>query len=318
MVVFRIFELAQDIPKLMRAILRNYRFFMRRLAVVIVLVHGASLSAQNDFDLLEEDSQIRVETVNYAFKTTKVINLQSLEVTDYGVLDFKMMHRFGAINSGPVNAFGLDEASVRFGLEYGIIEDLMISLGRSNVNGLKNTDAFLKYRIIHQNSDNSKPFSLLVLAGAQYAFINPISSYYSTPEERSSYVLQSIIGRKFSEKFSLQLSPTFIVNAFNTRWTQPGIAAQNLWALGLGFRYKLSTRTAFNAEYIPIFNPQGAVYNSLSLGLDVETGGHVFQFQLTNSAGLNETQFIANSTSQWNNAGIRLGFNLSRVFTIIK
>jgi len=239
-------------------------------------------------------------------------------VTDYGVLDFKMMHRFGAIDSGPVNAFGLDEASVRFGLEYGIIEDLMISLGRSNVNGLKNTDAFLKYRIIHQNSDNSKPFSLLVLAGAQYAFINPVSSYYSTPAERSSYVLQSIIGRKFSEKFSLQLSPTFIVNAFNTRWTQPGVAAQNLWALGLGFRYKLSTRTAFNAEYIPIFTPKGAVYNSLSLGLDVETGGHVFQFQLTNSAGLNETQFIANSTSQWNNAGIRLGFNLSRVFTIVK
>jgi hypothetical protein len=317
-VVFRIFELAQGMPKLMRAILHNSRFFVGRLAFVIVLVHGASLSAQTDFDLLEEDSQIRIENVNYAFKTTKVINLQSLELTDFGVLDFKMMHRFGAINSGPVNAFGLDQASVRFGLEYGITRNFMVSLGRSNVNGLKNADAFVKYRIMHQNSDNSRPFSLLVLAGAQYALINPLSSYYSTPEERSSYVLQTIIGRKFSEKFSLQLSPTFIANAYNSRWTEPGIAAQNLWALGVGFRYKLTTRTAFNAEYIPIFNPQGAVYNSLSLGLDVETGGHVFQFQLTNSAGLNETQFIANSTSQWNNAGIRLGFNLSRVFTIVK
>ena len=308
----------QETDNWLKAIQRFSRFFMCSGTFLFLMLHGASLSAQNDFDLLEEDSQIRVETVNYAFKTTKVINLQSLEVTDYGVLDFKMMHRFGAINSGPVNAFGLDQASVRFGLEYGIIEDLMISLGRSNVNGLKNTDAFLKYRIIHQNSDNSKPFSLLVLAGAQYAFINPVSSYYSTPEERSSYVLQSIIGRKFSEKFSLQLSPTFIVNAFNTRWTQPGIAAQNLWALGIGFRYKLTTHTAFNAEYIPIFTPKGAVYNSLSIGMDLESGGHVFQFQLTNSAGLNETQFIANSTSQWNNAGIRLGFNLSRVFTIVK
>ena len=318
MVVISFSVWAQETVNWLKAIQRFSRFFMCSGIFLFFMLHSVSLSAQVDFELLEDDSQVRVEKVNYAFKTTKVINLQSLEVTDYGVLDFKMMHRFGAISEGAVNAFGLDQASVRFGLEYGIIEDLMISLGRSNVNGLKNADAFLKYRMIHQNSDNSRPFSLLWLAGAQYALINPVSSYYSTPEERSSYVLQSIIGRKFSEKFSLQLSPTFIVNAFNTRWTQPGIAAQNLWALGIGVRYKLSARTAFNAEYIPIFTPKGAVYTSLSVGLDVETGGHVFQFQLTNSAGLNETQFIANSTSQWNNAGIRLGFNLSRVFTIIK
>lgn len=302
----------------MKVIQRGSGIFMCRWALLFLLLHSASLSAQDDFDLLEDDSLIRVEKINYAFKTTKVINLQSLEVTDYGVLDFKMLHRFGAINEGAVNAFGLDQASVRFGLEYGIIENLMISLGRSNVNGLKNADAFLKYRLMHQNSDNSRPFSLLLLAGTQYALLNPYSSFYSTPEQRSSYVLQSIIGRKFSEKFSLQLSPTFIANAFNSRWTQPEVEAQNLWAVGIGFRYKLSLRTSFNAEYIPIITPKGNVYNSLSIGYDLESGGHVFQFQLTNSAGLNETQFIANSTSQWNNAGIRLGFNLSRVFTIVK
>lgn len=318
MVVISFTVWAKKTANWLKSVQRNSRLMVCSGTFLFLMLHSASLGAQDDFELLEDDSQVRVEKVNYAFKTTKVINLQSLEMTDYGVLDFKMMHRFGAINEGAVNAFGLDQASVRFGLEYGIMEDLMISLGRSNVNGLKNADAFLKYRMMHQNSDNSRPFSLLWLAGAQYALLNPESSFYSTPEQRSSFVLQSIIGRKFSEKFSLQLSPTFITNAFNTRWTQPGFEAQNLWALGIGFRYKVSPRTAFNAEYIPILTPKGAVYNSLSVGLDVETGGHVFQFQLTNSAGLNETQFIANTNSQWNNAGVRLGFNLSRVFTIVK
>jgi len=297
---------------------------INRLVIAIIfsalsLGSPDSFAQGDDFDLLGEDS-ISVEKVNYAFKTTKVINLQSLELTDYGVLDFKMMHRFGALNSGAVNAFGLDQASVRFGLEYGITHNLMISMGRSNVNGIKNADAFLKYRFMHQNTDNSKPVTLLLLAGTQYALINPNIPSQEVPNanQRSSFVFQAIVGRKFTEDFSLQLSPTYIFNAYNDRWTQIGVEPQNIWALGLGFRYKFTPRTTFNFEYVPILTSKGNVYNSLSLGLDVETGGHVFQFQLTNSAGLNETQFIANTTTQWNNAGVRLGFNLSRVFTIIK
>jgi len=305
------------LPQMMKLLSNINRLVVSLIISSASLISTGLLAQGDEFDLLGE-APISVEKVNYAFKTTKVINLQSLELTDYGVLDFKMMHRFGALNSGAVNAFGLDQASVRFGLEYGITHNLMISMGRSNVNGIKNADAFLKYRMIHQNSDNSKPFSLLWLVGVQYGLVNPLSSYSPTSEERSSYVLQSIIGRKFSEKFSLQFSPTFIANAYNSRWIQPGFATQNIWALGLGFRYKITQRTAFNFEYIPILTSKGNVYNSLSVGLDVETGGHVFQFQLTNSAGLNETQFIANTNTQWNNAGVRLGFNLSRVFTIIK
>ena len=290
------------------------------IASLILFLNVSSIHAQeDDFDLLGDAPQ-KVEKVNYAFKTTKVINLQSLELTDYGVLDFKMMHRFGAVNAGPVEAFGLDQASVRFGLEYGITPNLMISLGRSNVHGLKNADAFLKYRLMHQNTDNSRPFSLLFLAGTQYALINPETPVADVPDanRRTSYVFQAILGRKFTEDFSLQISPTFISNAKNTSWTIPGSEIQNLWALGIAFRNKISARTSLNFEYIPILTSKGNMINSLSIGMDVETGGHVFQFQLTNSAGLNETQFIANTQNKWNNAGIRLGFNLSRVFTIIK
>ena len=295
-------------------------FKLSFIASLILFLNVSSIHAQeDDFDLLGDAPQ-KVEKVNYAFKTTKVINLQSLELTDYGVLDFKMMHRFGAVNAGPVEAFGLDQASVRFGLEYGITPNLMISLGRSNVHGLKNADAFLKYRLMHQNTDNSRPFSLLLLAGTQYALINPETPVADVPDanRRTSYVFQAILGRKFTEDFSLQISPTFIANAKNTSWTIPGSEIQNLWALGLAFRNKISARTSLNFEYIPILTSKGNMINSLSIGMDVETGGHVFQFQLTNSAGLNETQFIANTQNKWNNAGIRLGFNLSRVFTIIK
>jgi len=295
-------------------------FKLSFIASLILFLNVSNIHAQeDDFDLLGDAPQ-KVEKVNYAFKTTKVINLQSLELTDYGVLDFKMMHRFGAVNAGPVEAFGLDQASVRFGLEYGITPNLMISLGRSNVHGLKNADAFLKYRLMHQNTDNSRPFSLLFLAGTQYALINPETPVADVPDanRRTSYVFQAILGRKFTEDFSLQISPTFISNAKNTSWTIPGSEIQNLWALGIAFRNKISARTSLNFEYIPILTSKGNMINSLSIGMDVETGGHVFQFQLTNSAGLNETQFIANTQNKWNNAGIRLGFNLSRVFTIIK
>lgn len=289
------------------------------ISVWVSLYMSVAIAQVEDFDLLGEEKR-SVEKVNYAFKTTKVINLQSLELTDYGVLDFKMMHRFGAINSGPIEAFGLDQASVRFGLEYGITKNLMISMGRSNVNGIKNADAFLKYRLLHQNTNNSRPLTILLLAGTQYALINPQvpTSEKPTANQRSSYVVQAIMGRKFSDNFSLEICPSYIFNAYNERWTQTGVDAKNIFALGIGFRHKITSRTSVNFEYIPILTSKGNVYNSLSLGMDVETGGHVFQFQLTNSAGLNETQFIANTTNQWNNAGIRLGFNLSRVFTLLK
>jgi hypothetical protein len=289
-----------------------------------------NLFAQVDeVDLLGDDKP-QVEKVAFAFKTTKVINLQSLETTDRGVLDFKMMHRFGEMNRGPVEAFGLDLATVRFGLEYGLTENAMISMGRSNVNGLKNTDVFLKYRVLHQTSDNSMPFSLLLLAGAQYALINPSLPAQEKPNswQRSSFVFQTIFGRKFSERLSAVVVPTFINNAKNESWLFPKESIkQNIWALGLGFRYKLNARTSINGEYIPILATTGnsnqrlsstRVYNSLSVGVDIETGGHVFQLHLTNSAGLNETQFVGNTQTSWQNTAIRLGFNLSRVFTIVQ
>lgn len=278
------------------------------LAFVLCLI-SLKLSAQDD-DLLGDEPSVSLNNkVNFAFKTIKVINLQSLEMLGPGVFDFKMNHRFGAFNNGPINAFGLDLATIRFGGEYGINRNLMAGIGRSNVSGSKNVDGYLKYRVFHQTSDNKKPFSLLLFYGLE----NKIGPSYSdvNSSKRLTSVAQVIIGRKFNETFSAQFSPSYVMgyNSSNTAFNQV--------ALGLGMRMKLTMRTTLNAEWIPILTNKGLVRNSASVGFDIETGGHVFQVHFTNSSGLNEAQFISNTNDTWDTYGIRFGFNLSRVFTIV-
>ncbi len=193
----------------------------------------------------------------------------------------------------------------------------MISAGRSNVNGLKNLDLFVKQRILHQNSTNTIPVSVLAVAGTQYLSGSKFNDL--TNQERSSYFAQLIIARKFDEDFTLELVPTWLYNATNPP-TIPSLEtpAVSQLALGIGLRHKISPRSSINLEYIPVLTNKGTVINSFSVGMDVETGGHVFQFHLTNSPGLNETQFISNTTDPWKTGGIRFGFNLSRVFTVVK
>ena len=278
------------------------------LAYALCLI-SLKLSAQDD-DLLGDEPSVPIDNrVNFAFKTTKVINLQSLELLGPGVFDFKMNHRFGAFNNGPINAFGLDLATIRFGGEYGINRNLMAGIGRSNVFGSKNVDGYLKYRVFQQTSDNKKPFSLLLFYGIE----NKIGPSYSdvNSSKRLTSVAQVIIGRKFNETFSAQFSPSYVMGYNSSN------AAFNQVALGLGMRMKLTMRTTLNAEWIPILTNKGLVRNSASVGFDIETGGHVFQVHFTNSSGLNEAQFISNTNDTWDTYGIRFGFNLSRVFTIV-
>ena len=285
------------------------RFNLKWTFAFALCLISLKLSAQDD-DLLGDEPAVSIDNrVNFAFKTTKVINLQSLEMLGPGVFDFKMNHRFGAFNNGPINAFGVDFATIRFGGEYGINRNFMAGIGRSNVSGSKNVDGYLKYRVFQQTTDNKKPFSLLLFYGIE----NKIGPSYSdvNSSKRLTSVAQVIIGRKFNETFSAQFSPSYVMghNSYN--------AAFNQLALGLGMRMKLTMRTTLNAEWIPILTNKGLVRNSASIGFDIETGGHVFQVHFTNSSGLNEAQFISNTHDTWDTYGIRFGFNLSRVFTIV-
>lgn len=266
-----------------------------------------SIEAQDSLSLLDDTSEPAGKVQN-SFKTTKVINLQSLEVTDAGVLDFKVNHRFGPVNQGAYDAFGMDNAITRIGGEYGLIPNLMVGMGRSSFE--KTVDGYLKYRVLHQTSDNKVPVSMLLFSSAAYRGINfnfPVST-----AERLAYASQLIIGRKFSEGFSMIVSPSYVY--YNL--TKPGVPNEQ-FALGIGVRKKLTTRTTLNLEYIPVLNEKGNYNNSISVGFDIETGGHVFQLHFTNSTGNNEANFISRTNGLWEDGAFRFGFNISRVFTIV-
>ena len=322
----------------------NVNTWLRVAAIALGSVAMNVVKAQDDtsFSLFDEPSAPVAEKVQYAFKTTKVVNLQSLELIDPGVFDFKMSHRFGAMNGGAaafnsedaVNAFGFDVATIRFGGEYGVNENLMVGLGRYNVKSEKGVDAYVKYRLMHQTSDNKKPLSILLLGAVDYkntqydrtimGIAGPVTIAWGIPgKQRLSYVGQVIVGKKVNDDFSWILSPTVVVSGMSDRYDAGSESfvssgtAKTQFALGMGFRNKLSSRTSLNMEYIPILNGNGDFYNSFSVGFDVETGGHVFQFDFTNSVGMNESMFITRNTDRWGAAGVRLGFNLHRVFTVV-
>lgn len=285
----------------------NLNIHIRAVAVAATVFVCAISNAQDSLSMLD-DTPPPVEKVQNSFKTTKVINLQSLEVTDAGVFDFKINHRFGPVNSGAYNAYGLDGAITRIGGEYGVVPNLMIGMGRSSYE--KTVDGYFKYRFMHQTTDNSRPFTALILGSMAYRNLN--FSYPVSTKERIAYASQLILGRKFSEGFSFLISPSVV--HYNIA---PVDVPNTQYAIGLALRQKLSTRTTLNLEYIPLLTSKGDFYNSISFGFDIETGGHVFQLHFTNSTGNNEANFISRTTGAWNTGGFRFGFNISRVFTIV-
>ena len=290
----------------------NWRNWILLLALVPVQYH---LRAQ-DADLLSLlDDQEVTEYATAAFKTNRVINLHSLESTAGGVLDFKINHRFGFINGGAYEFFGLDNAMMRLGFDYGITDRLTAGIGRSSFQ--KAFDGFLKYKILRQSSRKKvMPVTLAMVAAGSLNSVkwaDPTrENYFSS---RLFYTYQLIVGRKFSDRLSLQLSPTVVHrNLVATRAEK-----NDVLALGAAGRVKLTNRLAINAEYIYVLpNQLGPDYhNSLSLGIDIETGGHVFQLHFTNSTSMIEKGFITETVGQWQKGGIHFGFNVSRVFTIV-
>ena len=241
----------------------------------------------------------------------------SMEMLRPGVLDFRILHRFGKINGGAYELFGLDgPATVRLGLDYGITDDFTIGIGRSTFN--KEFDGFLKYRVIQQaTGPKALPFSLIAVAGSTLTTLKwsdpNRENYFSS---RVAYYGQLILGRKFSEIFTLQLMPSFVHRNLVPTKEDPN----DLWAAGLGSRIKLSKRVSLNVDYHYVINQNEAApfYNPLSIGFDIETGGHVFQLHFTNSQGMNERAFLANTGYKWSDGDVFFGFNISRSFQIKK
>jgi hypothetical protein len=269
-------------------------------------------------DLLNKDSKPEISYATATFKSTRIMNGHSIERMPPGQLDFRISHRFGRINSGAYEFFGLDQANIHFGLEYGIMKWLMAGIGRGTYE--KTFDGFAKFTLLRQSSgDRFMPvsvslFSSAALKSARWADPSR-TNYFSS---RLSYVGQILIARKISQGFSLQLTPSYV----HRNLVATEIDPNDLYAIGAGGRVKLTKRISLNAEYYYLANPKNymslQVYDPLSVGFDIETGGHVFQLIFTNSVAMIEKGFIGETTGSWLKGDIHFGFNISRVFTLKK
>lgn len=282
---------------------------------VMFMACAPGVFAQDDLlDLLGEEGP-QVEYVKAGFKTTRIINGHSFEMNSFGVLDFKISHRFGALNGGAYEWFGLDQASIRIGLDYGVTDWLNVGVGRNNVG--KYYDGFVKLKFLRQQKGKKNiPISMLYVSDMAIKTLKnadpALEPYLFT--NRLYYTHELIIGRKFSESFSLQLMPALVHRNLVLNKSE----ANDVFVAGIGLRQKLTKRIAVNAEYYYVLPDQLApgYTNSFSIGFDIETGGHVFQLHLTNSTGMVENAFMTETTDDWLDGGIHFGFNVSRVFTV--
>lgn len=294
----------------MRNISRIYLF------ILFLLIWNTAMAQEEDLLKLVGEDKPKREITKNAFKSTRVINSQSMEFLSPGTMDFIILHRFGQISEGMGNFFGLDQASMRMAFDFGLMQNLMVGVGRSTYK--KELDGFIKYAPIRQSTGtHSFPATIAFSAGTTMNTL-PWSdpgriNFFSS---RLAYYGQVIIGRKFSENFSMQISPTIVHNNL-----APLQAISNdVYAAGFGGRIKVSKRMALTWDYsYLIYGVNKTDYKDpLSIGVDIETGGHVFQLHFSNSTGMNERAFLTETTGSWEKAEIRFGFNLSRMFQIKK
>jgi hypothetical protein len=286
---------------------------MRIFLLSLCLINSWVLCSQTTDTLKHK----RPGTTIYAeetFKSSRVILGQSVENPPNGALVFLISHHFGAINTGAYEFFGLDQASTRIGLEYGINNLIALGIGRSTYK--KTFDGYLKFRLLRQsNGKRNMPLSVSVFGNMA---VNTLK--LSDPKEkdyfdaRLSYCTELILARKFGNIFSLQIAPT---------WVHKNLVAtpedhNNLFSIGTGISFKLSDMFSLNGEYHYLIPGQhlNDVTNSISISCEIETGQHVFQLFLTNSQGNFEQAFITETAGKWYNGDIYFGFNIHRLFIL--
>ncbi len=283
---------------------------------IFVLFFQTGVFAQEDLMNLIEDSEPSVEPVRSIFNGTRIINGHSVETRGAGTLEVIFMHRFGSLNSGAYNFWGLDEAWIRLGLEYSFTDDMTIGIGRSSYE--KTYDGFLKYRFVEQTKGaRNFPFTATGFVSMAINTLKP-----TNPEQeiqfssRLSYAYQVILARKFNKNLSLQLTPTLV----HRNLVATPEESNDIFALGFGGRYKVSRRLALTLEYFYQFNnnTEQVNYDALGVGLEIETGGHVFQIVFSNSRAMIEKSFITETTGNFFDGDIHLGFNITRAFYLKK
>lgn len=278
---------------------------MKNIGVgILILICGATLTAQETKEYVSE-----------TFKDTRIVNGQSVETNEEGQLKFIISHRFGLVSQGINNFFGLDEASIRLGLDYGVTDRFTIGIGRSSFE--KTVDGFAKYKLLRQ-STGAKEMPITLTWQSNFAIRT--ADFPDNPGEeydlanRMSYGHQLMIARKFCDAFSAQIMPTFIhKNLVDTKAEK-----NDLFAIGAATRYQLSKIISFQAEYYYVLPDQlgDQFTNSLSLGFDIQTKSHVFQLHVSNSQGMIDKFFISETRQDFFEGDIYFGFNISRDFQL--
>ena len=285
---------------------------MNKILFFFILLATTKLCLAQDLDLLDEPELETTDYTTATFKTNRVVNGHSIETVAKNEFDFKISHRFGFLSGGPYDMFGLDQATMRIGGDYGITNNLNVGLGRSTVD--KTYDGFVKYKFLKQSTGlKTMPVTATWISHMGITTLKwpqpDRQNYFSS---RLHYTHQLLIARKFTEGLSIQLSPTLVHKNIvdSTKFKN------DILSLGVGVRQKLTSRTTLNLEYYYVIPNQleEDKTNVLSVGFDIETGGHVFQLFFTNSSGPFEKAFITDTKAKWLDGDIRFGFNIARVF----
>ena len=287
---------------------------MKKLVSAIALLTIClQTTAQDLLDLLEEETPQTKNYVTSTFKATRILNGHSVENRKKKALEFVISHRFGRLNLGIEELFGLDQSNIRFAFEYGVTDNLMLGIGRSSFE--KTYDAFFKYKLLKQSTGKkSFPFSISLFGSAAFRALQDFDPADGEPSvsERMSYTSQLLIASKLSPAVSLQITPTLIHRNTVSIDEDP----HDIYALGFGSRIKLGNRVSINGEYYYAFNHLESrdTRNSLAIGIDIETGGHVFQIIFSNAITMIEKSFITETNGDFFGGDIHFGFNISRTF----
>lgn len=280
---------------------------MTKTLLFLSVLASGFVSAQED--LLKDIDTLKTtaSTSQPAFKALQIVTGQSTKLSAKNEWYIIVAHRFGDISTGFKNFFGLDDASTKLGVIYGVTDGISVSLSRET--NMKTFEGAVKYKLVKQSENFPAE-----IVGYNVMALNTDLDKDNYPHlrfnDRLSYLTQVLISRRFNDKFSLQLTPSYIhKNLYDL-----AIEDKNQFLAGLGGRYKISKRISINAEYFVNFDDHSFYKNPLSLGMDIETGGHVFQLLFSNSQINSDIGYLSNAVGKWGKGQIFFGFNLYRVF----
>ena len=273
---------------------------MKKSVILIWFLTMATLG--NSQTLLNELDSPSLQSTPPAFKAMKIVNLQSTKTASQGDWYMYVSHRFGSIQGGFDTFYGLDKASTKLEMIYGLSNWIQLGLSRES---LRQTFAgSVKARVLGMG-----PFRLAIYSTAN---INSSLTDGTDFQQRLSFANQLLVATRINSNLSLEIAPTYV------RFNLPVEEVQKLdrLALGIGGRHKLTKRLSINADYIYNFSrsEKSKYVNPLSIGVDIDTGGHIFQLMFSNAQSANEPGFISNAEGDWSEQDIYFGFHIVRVF----